>query len=187
MKDNYTFVAQTIYTLVTLSQLKQKNFLDFSSAWVKIYEVDVNLEFSSSWIFISHFIVIAHNSTEIWSSYIFYFGQNDLIKVPILTLVSALVKICKIPHVIFQAQQASYSSILHHSSVSWKIIPLYFLAQTVYTLLKRTSLKSKFLRLSCARVKFCQIPYPILKRQDDSSLNFVSLFSFMKDKSSVLL
>ena len=40
---------------------------------------------------------------QILSSYIFYFGQKDPIKVPILTLSSALVKICKIPHVIFQA------------------------------------------------------------------------------------
>ena len=47
--------------------------------------------------------------------------------------------------------------ILRHSSVSSKIIPLYFLAQTIYTLLKRTSFKWKFLTLSSARVKFCQI------------------------------
>ena len=48
--------------------------------------------------------------------------------------------------------------ILYLSSVSWKIIPLYFLAQTIYTLLKRSPLKWKFLRFSSARVKFCQIP-----------------------------
>ena len=34
-----------------------------------------------------------------------------------------------------------------------------FLAQTVYTLLKRSPLKWKFLRLSSAQVKICQIPY----------------------------
>ena len=34
-----------------------------------------------------------------------------------------------------------------------------FLAQTIYTLLKRSPLKWKFLRFSSARVKFCQIPY----------------------------
>ena len=49
--------------------------------------------------------------------------------------------------------------ILYPSSVSWKIIPLYFLAQTIYTLLKRSTLKWNFLRLSSARVKFSQIPY----------------------------
>ena len=34
-----------------------------------------------------------------------------------------------------------------------------FLAQTIYTLLKRSPFKWKFLRLSSARVKFSQIPY----------------------------
>ena len=34
-----------------------------------------------------------------------------------------------------------------------------FLAQTIYTLLKRSPLKWKFLRFSSARFKFCQIPY----------------------------
>ena len=46
--------------------------------------------------------------------------------------------------------------VLYPSSVSWKTIPLYFLAQTIYTLLKRSPLKWKCLRLS--RVKFRQIP-----------------------------
>ena len=116
----------------------------------------------------------------------------------------------------------------------WKIIICTFLTQAIYTLLKRSPLKWKFLRLSSARVKFCQIPYanfetsrfiskfcislqfherlflcsflaqtiytllirspskfakflmPIFKQQIDSSPNFISLFSFMKDKSSVL-
>ena len=49
--------------------------------------------------------------------------------------------------------------ILYPSSVSWKIPPLYFfLAQTIYTLLKRSLLKWKSLRLSSA-LKICQIPY----------------------------
>ena len=43
--------------------------------------------------------------------------------------------------------------ILYLSSVSWKII------QTVYTLLNRSPLKWTFLRISSARVKFCQILY----------------------------
>ena len=34
-----------------------------------------------------------------------------------------------------------------------------YLAQIIYTLLKSSPLKWKFLRLSSARVKFCQIPY----------------------------
>ena len=47
-----------------------------------------------------------------------------------------------------------------------------FLAQTMYTFLKRSSLKWTFLRLSNAQVRICQIPYVILKRQFDPSPNF---------------
>ena len=48
--------------------------------------------------------------------------------------------------------------ILYPSSVSWKIAPPFFLAQIIYTVLKRSPLKWKFLRFSSAQVKFCQIP-----------------------------
>ena len=42
--------------------------------------------------------------TPLWilRSYFFNFGLKDLIKIPILRLSSAMVKICYIPHVIFQ-------------------------------------------------------------------------------------
>ena len=67
-----------------------------------------------------------HHSSFSWhitalyilSSNIFNVWQKNPIKVPILRHTSALVKICQIPHVIFQ--------ILHHSLVSWKITPLHF-------------------------------------------------------------
>ena len=52
--------------------------------------------------FSSFFIVIVHNLSVIFSSCIFYSGQKDPIKVPILTLPSVLMKICQIPHAIFQ-------------------------------------------------------------------------------------
>ena len=62
-----------------------------------------------------------------------------------------------------------------------------FLAQAIYTLLKRSSLKSTFLDfpllLGSYFVKFLM---PILKKQLDNSPNLVPLFSFMKDYCSVL-
>ena len=45
-----------------------------------------------------------------------------------------------------------FSAIKHNSSV-------FFLAQTLYTLVKSSPLKFKFLRFSSARVKICQIPH----------------------------
>ena len=48
---------------------------------------------------------------------------------------------------------------LHHSSVSWNITPLDFLANILHTLVRRSALKCKILRLLSDRVKFCQIPH----------------------------
>ena len=59
----------------------------------------------------------------------------------------------------FPNHRSVFLQIFHHSPVSWKITPLYFLAQTIYTLFKKRPLiKWKFLRLSNAQVKICQIP-----------------------------
>ena len=80
--------------------------------------------------------------------------------------------------------------VLYPSSVSWKTIPLYLLAQIIYTLLKRCPLKWKCLRLASAQVKFHQVVSANFERASrflsKSSPNLVSLFSFMKDMSSVL-
>ena len=53
---------------------------------------------------ILHHSSLSWNITPLWilSSFFFYFGLKDLIKIPILRLSSALVKIYHIPHVIFQ-------------------------------------------------------------------------------------
>ena len=77
-----------------------------------------------------------------------------------------------------------FLQILHQSSVPSNITLLYFLAQTLYTLVKRSPLKCKFLRHSSARVKICQIVLSILKRQVNSSSNFVSFFIVMTRNSS---
>ena len=47
-----------------------------------------------------------------------------------------------------------------------------FLAQKIHALLKRSTLKWKFLRLSIARVKFCQILYANLERTTRSLSKF---------------
>ena len=60
----------------------------------------------------------------------------------------------------FWNHKSVFLQILRHFSMSWKIYPLHFLlAQTIYTLLKRSPLKWKFLRFSSAQVKICQIPH----------------------------
>ena len=57
---------------------------------------------------------------------------------------------------------------------------LIFLAQTIYTLLKRIPLKWKFLRFWSARVKFCQIPYSNFETTSRFLSNFFVFLQFHK-------
>ena len=98
------FLAQTLYTLVKSSSLKFK-FLRFSSARIKISQILISIlnwqvKFSS--IFASFFIFITHISSVNFKLIHFLFWIKGPNKSPTFdTFESALVKICKIPHVIF--------------------------------------------------------------------------------------
>ena len=106
---------------------------------------------NSSWHFPSNksvFLQILHHSSVSWkitplysfSSNDIYFAQKEPIKVKIFETFE------------YSGQNLSNSlcqfwnekTILCPSSVSWKITPLYFLVQTIYTLFKRSLLKRKF-------------------------------------------
>ena len=77
--------------------------------------------------------------------------------------------------------------ILYPSSFLWKITPLYFFSsKKINILLKRSLLKWKFLRLSGAQVKMCQISYVNFETASRFLSKFASLFSFMTDNSYVL-
>ena len=66
----------------------------------------------------------------------FYFGQKGLIKVPILTFSSALVKICQIP-----SNKWAFLQILHHFSMPWKITSLYFFSSNNIYLAQKEPIK----------------------------------------------
>ena len=51
-----------------------------------------------------------------------------------------------------------------------------FLSQTLYTLVKRSKLKCKFLRLSSARVKICQIPHVNFEMASQFLFKFFIIF-----------
>ena len=85
---------------------------------------------------------------------IFYFGLKDPIRLPILRLSSALVKICHIPHFIFQTtSQFFFKFFITHE----RQLLFTFLGQTLNTLHNRNQWKCKFLRLLSGRVKIHQI------------------------------
>ena len=80
--------------------IKTPNFLDFRVLGLKFVKFLMSIlkqKVSYSSIFVSFFIVMTYNS-----SVNVKLGQKDSIKVPILTFLSALLKFCQIPDVIFQ-------------------------------------------------------------------------------------
>ena len=78
---------------------------------------------------------------SIFSSSIFYIGQKNTMKVQTLTLSSVLMKIFQILHVIFQPKSQFFFQILHESSVSWKIFPLYFFRLNVIFFARKRPIK----------------------------------------------
>ena len=132
-----------------------------TSAQVKICQIPCQ-----SWNDKSIPLQILYPSSVLWMiTPLYFFSPNNLYfaqKEPIKVKISETYE-CS-------GQNLSYSlcqfwnksvplQILYPSSVSCKITPLYFLAQTTYILLKRRLLKWKFLRHLSAQVKVCQIPY----------------------------
>ena len=105
--------------------------------------------------------------------------------VPLSRISCALVKICQIPHVISQTTSGFFFKlciILQCYEIQFLCT---FLAQTLYTLVKSSPLKSKCLRLSSSRFKIRQIRYVNLKQQVSSSSDFLSFFSVVTYNSSV--
>ena len=103
-KSSVLFLAQRLYTLVKISPLKCK-FLRFLSAQVKFVKFLMSiLNWQSIPIQFLHHSSLPRRATplQFLSSYIFNFRQKNTIRVSILRLSYDLVKICQIPHVIFQ-------------------------------------------------------------------------------------
>ena len=133
-------LGQTLYTLVTRSPLKDK-FVQLLSARVKFAKFFLSIskrQVNSSSIFY-HFSLSQHvTALYILSLYIFYFGQKDPIKVPILTLSSALVEICKIANVIFQTTIQFFLKFCMFLQCHERWLLFTVLAHTLYTLIRRS-------------------------------------------------
>ena len=95
-------------------------------------------------------------------------------------------KVHPIFHVIFETTRSGFIQILHHGSVSWKITPLYFSSSNLIYFEQKEPIKVKVSDFGVVGWKFPKFPMSYLKPQVSFSLNFASLFSVMRDKSSVL-
>ena len=74
---------------------------------------------------------------------------------------------------------------LHQCSVSWKITPLYFLAET-HILWTKTAHRSEIFGLLSGWLKIHKIPHVVFEIvQVSFSSNFASIFNLMRDNSSV--
>ena len=95
-------------------------------------------------------------------------------------------KVHPIPHVSFETTRSRFIQILHHRSVSWNIIPLYFFYLKPLYFGQKEPVTVKFLDLWVVGWKFNKFFMSCLKLQVSFSLNFASLFSVMWDNSFVL-
>ena len=93
------------------------------------------------------------------SQTIYTFLKKSPLKWKCLRLSSARVKFRQIPYANFETTSRFLSKFCISLQFHERLFLCTFLAQRIYTLLKRSPVKWKFLRLSSARVKFCQTPY----------------------------
>ena len=128
------------------------------SKFVKFLMSIFKRQVSSSSIFVSFFIVMTHNPSVIFQVIHFLLWAKGSHQSSNFDTFECSGENLPNSSCHFPSNKSVFLHILHHCSLSWKITPLYFLAQTIYTLLKRSPLKWKFLRLSSAQVKICQIP-----------------------------
>ena len=151
----------------------------------------------------SVFLQILYHSSMSWEiTPLYFFSSNNIYfvqKKPIKVKIFETWKFLRFLRLTFKCSGQNLSNslcqfwkdkliplqILYPSLVSWKRTSMYFLAQTIYTLLKRSPLKWNFWDFWVLRSKFLKFLLPIFKRQLNSSPNFVSFFSFMKDNFSV--
>ena len=94
-------------------------------------------------------------------------------------------KICQISHVIFQTTSQVFLQILHHSSVSRKITPLYCFSSNIIYFGHKEPVKTNILDFGLLGSKFVKFLMSILKQQVNSLSIFVSFFIAMTHNSSV--
>ena len=110
--------------------------------------------------FVSFFSFMKYNSSVFFLAQTIYtLLKTSPLKWKFLRLLSARVNFCQILYANLETTSWFLCKFCIPLQFHERLFLSSFLAQTIYTLLKRSPLKWKFLRLLGARVKFCQIPY----------------------------
>ena len=134
------------------------DFQEVGSKFIKFLMSILKRQVNSSSNFASFFIVMTHSSSV-----------NFKLKVPILRLSSAVVKICQIPHVVFQTTSQFFFKFCITLQCHETLVIYFF--QTFWVL------KSIFIKFLMS----------ILKQQVNASSNFSSFFSVLTRNCVVLL
>ena len=183
-----TFLAQTIYTLLKRSWFKWK-FLRLSNASVKFCQIPyANFETTSR--LLSKFCIPLHYHERLFlctflDQTIYTFLKRSSLQWKFFETFEFSGQIYQIPYANFERKSCFLCKFCVSLQFDERLFLCTFLAQTRYTLLKRSSLQWKFLRLLSARIKFVKFLMPILK-QLDYSPNLVSFLNFMKNYSSLV-
>ena len=88
-------------------------------------------------------------------------------------------------HACFETTRSRFIQILQHCSMSWKITPLYFFYLKRLYFGQKEPVEVKFSNFWVVGWQFAKFLMSCLKLQVSFSLNFASLFSIMRDSSSV--
>ena len=146
------------------------------SKFVKFLMPILKRQVDSSPNFVSLFSFMKDNFYVLFSSKNIYFAQKEPLKVKVFETFECSGQI--LSH--FFCQFWNGDSIPVQIScpyyISWEITPLHFLAQTIYTLLKRNTLKLNFLSLLSAWIKICQIPHVNFEMTSQFLIKFCIIF-----------
>ena len=137
-------------------------FLDFQvleSKFVKFLIAVLKRQVNSSSNFALFLIVMTHNSCGNFKVLPFLLWTKGSHQNPNFNTFKCSGKNLENLSCLFSNHKSVFPQNLHKFSVSWKITPLTFVAQTIYTFVTRSQLKHKFFRISSAQIKICEVPH----------------------------
>ena len=162
-------------TLLQLKHYMQRIYLTLLSTAMKIHQIPYVI-FET----ISHFS--QHNSSVFFQLKYYTFDKNTPSNCKFFT---ARVKIYQISHVIFQTKSDFFFKAWITLQCHERELFCTFLAETLYAVSKSSTSKCKFSDLPLLALKSTKFVVSFLESRADFSSNFASLFSVMRDNSSV--
>ena len=115
------------------------------------------------------------------------FGQRKPIKVQFSRFLSAPMKVNSLPHADFETTTSKFIQILHHSSVSWKITPLYFCSSDLAYFGQKELIEKRFSDFWVIWWKFTKFLISYLKPRIQFFFKICTLSSVMRDNSSAII